>query len=104
MTPTRAEEIAKELADELWTHGSRSHLNPNQVKMLSEAITQAIEEQRNRDHMPDGPCGVTVNRAVAQERSDCAEIAEEHNGCVDVECLSESNCGASIAAAIRGRK
>lgn len=32
----------------------------------------------------------------------CAELAAEHNGCVDKECLSNSNCGATISNKIYG--
>lgn len=30
-------------------------------------------------------------------REKAIEIASDHNGCVDTKCLSESNCGATIA-------
>lgn len=36
---------------------------------------------------------------VAQEQS--AEIAEDHNGCINLKCFSSSNCGATIANQIR---
>lgn len=35
---------------------------------------------------------------AAQEKA--AEIADDHNGCTDKKCLSESNCGATIATQI----
>lgn len=38
-----------------------------------------------------------------QAYEDAAAIADEHNGCVNKECLSKSNCGATAAAQIRSR-
>ena len=41
---------------------------------------------------------LSVRREAIEE---AAEIAEEHNGCVDRDCLSNSNCGATSGRQIR---
>jgi hypothetical protein len=45
------------------------------------------------------------NKLILEARrealEEAQEIADEHNGCVDTKCLSESNCGATIANQIR---
>lgn len=51
-----------------------------------------------------GYSGEYLKRKVNEALEEATEIAEEHNGCVDIECLSKSNCGETIASRIRALK
>jgi hypothetical protein len=48
-------------------------------------------------------CGGCITKAESRRQAlqEAEDIADDHNGCVDIKCLSESNCGATIAIQIR---
>jgi len=76
---TKAREIAKEIIKELWPGLPTSYTDGD------------LEFMKNK-----------ISAALRAEREEDAEIADEHNGCVIKDCYG-GKCGATIAAAIRGR-
>lgn len=72
------------------------------MAMIAAEIRSAVDEQRNRDHMPMGPCGKAISLAIKSAYLDAAKIADEHNGCVERVCLDRGlNCGITIAEQLR---
>lgn len=73
------------------------------LEILAAALREYGEEEFKRgcELFADGGYSHGNKEGYAQGFSDCKqkaiEIAGDHNGCVDVKCLSESNCGATIA-------
>lgn len=114
-----SQEIAEEIITQfIETEAFRYNLCVNDLPFLKSLIATAINkarEEAKRDaiiELCEGEDCFVANRMLeshakgyreghneAIERA--AEIADEHNGCVDIKCLRESNCGASIAQAIR---
>lgn len=72
-------------------------------------ITAQLDEAVREDRQTHNEKVEEVRKEIYEEGfaagiEKAAEVAENHNGCVDIECLSKSNCGATAANQIRALK
>ena len=88
MTPPKsAREVAEAIADfvyEYW-HGE-TPTSYDGCESLFDGIKKHLD--------------AFARSARSEALEQCLDIADEHNGCVDIKCLTESNCGATIAMQI----
>lgn len=92
----RAERIVAEIYNRFNKCRTKRHLNL--IPLIQREIEEAVkEESRKMQEISE----LRIAQAKREAFLESAEIADDHNGCVDRECLSKSNCGATIANKIR---
>ena len=119
MTPSsKAKELAEQVKNLISKYRNAFHPGPDESNRafseelesilndaLAESFARGQEKKASCVCSVNGYCGLhepIIEKARSDERAVCAEIADEHNGCVIKDCWG-GKCGGEIANTIRRR-